>query len=357
LIKIHIFLGVYGLFFVFTHPFLEMISYGKNLAFIFIPNLSSELNEHVTLGIIAIYLYLFLWLSSVLTRNKISYRLWRYLHYLSYPILFFALIHAVSIGTFLSTFILLKTYFLILMATFAVMVLYRLSQFLDVGKFPYVLFDKRTNQAGVTVYTFRPMAIHLIPKVGQFFFIKPSIFAESHPFTVMKFSEDTGELAFGIKAVGNFTNQLEAIAVGQTVFLDGPYGVFTSEGQNHEPKVIIAGGIGITPFVELISRFGDKNTKLFYANRYLKDAVLREEFKAQLGVNYVDVISSEEINDKLVVQGKLDEEVLTKYLSPEFIGQAKFFVCGSPSFMGGVFIALKKLGVKKEKIFTEEFSF
>lgn len=357
MIKIHIFLGIYGLFLVLAHPFLEMISYGKNFTFLLIPDLSYELGRHVTLGIVAFYLYLFVWLSSALTRDKISYRIWRYLHYLAYPMLFFAFIHAVEIGTFLSTFILLKAYFVILMIGFAASVLYRLSQFLDVGKFPYVLSSKKQSSAGITAYTFRPLAVSLTPRIGQFFFIKPSVFAESHPFTVMTFVEKSGELTFGIKTVGKFTNQLEGISVGQTVFLDGPYGVFTNQAQDDKPKVIIAGGIGITPFVELVSRFGDQNTKLFYANKYLKEAVLREQFKTQLGANYFDVVSREEIKTEPVIQGRLNEQVFTENLSADFIKKANFFICGSPSFMGGVLMTLKKLGIDKKRIFTEEFSF
>lgn len=357
MIKLHIFLGIYSLFLVLAHPFLEMISYGKTFIFFLIPDFSSELGRHIALGIAAFYLYLLVWLSSALNRDKISYRIWRYLHYLAYPMLFFAFIHAVEIGTFLSSFILLKAYFIILMLGFAASVIYRFSQLLDVGKFPYVLSNKKQTSAGVTSYTFRPMAVTLTPKVGQFFFIKPGVFAESHPFTVMNFTEENGELTFGIKTVGKFTNQLEKITVGQTVFLDGPYGVFTSEAQDDKPKVIIAGGIGITPFVELISRFGDQNTKLFYANKYLKEAVSREQFKAQLGANYIDVISREEVKTEPVIQGRLNEEVFTQNLSTDFISKANFFICGSPSFMGGVLMTLKKLGIDKKRIFTEEFSF
>jgi ferredoxin-NADP reductase len=108
--------------------------------------------------------------------------------------------------------------------------------------------------------------------------------------------------------------------------------------------------------VELISRFGDQNTKLFYANKYLKDAVMRQEFKEQLGANYFDVISREKIVTEPVIQGRLNEEVLTSNLSKEFLDKAKFFVCGSPSFMGGVLMSLKKVGIKKNRIFVEEFS-
>lgn len=356
LIKTHIFLGTYGAFFILAHPFLEMLAYGQSWAFLFLPELSTGFGRHVTYGRLAFYLYLLLWLSSAILRDKISYRVWRYLHYIAYPLLALAFLHAPEIGTFLNTFLWLKVYFYLLLAIFAGLVLYRLGQLLNVGKFPYILFDKKTNNAGITSYFFKPLTSTLQPRIGQFFFIKPGVLSESHPFTVRSFKEKTGELIFTVKAVGKFTNQLEQVRVGETVFLDGPYGVFTKEGQNNQPKVIIAGGIGITPFVELISRFGDHNTRLFYANKYLKDAVMRQEFKEQLGANYLDVVSREKIVTEPVIQGRLNEEILTTNLSSEFLSKAKFFVCGSPSFMGGVLMALKKAGVNKNRIFVEEFS-
>ncbi len=356
LIKLHIFLGIYGLFFMITHPFLEMLAYGQNFTFLFLGDLNSELNQHIAIGRLAIYLYLFVWLSSALLRDKISYRVWRYLHYLSYPVLFLTFIHAAEIGTFLQTFPLIKIYFFLLVGALIALTMYRLSQFLDVGKFPYVLSGKKINDSLVTTYFFRPLSTALAPQIGQFFYIKSGIIAESHPFTVMSFDQKTGELVFSIKTVGQFTNQLEKIQIGQTVFIDGPYGVFTREGQNAKMKVIIAGGIGITPFVELIRRFGGSNTKLFYANKYLKNAFLRDQFKKQLGANYVDIVSQETDSQEPIVRGRISEQVVRQYLSAEFLDQANFFICGSPGFMAEVFAILKKLKIDKKRIFAEEFA-
>lgn len=354
-INLHSLLGVYGFFFIMTHPFFEMLAYGAKLSF-FLPNIGSEFGRHAFLGSLAIYLYLFVWQSSALFRDKISHRVWRYLHYLSYPVLLFVFVHALGIGTFLNTFWFIKLYFIFLFLVFLILTLYRLTQLLDVGKFPYVLISKEIFSSDVIIYKFRPLNIALIPKVGQFFFIKPSVIAESHPFTVLNFDEKSGELSFGVKIVGKFTKQLEEVVVGQTVFLDGPYGVFTREGQNSQPKVIIAAGIGITPFVELINRFANQDTKLFYANRHLADALNRKQFKKQLGSNYIDVISGENPSEQQVEAGRLDEQILAKYLKPEFIKKARFFLCGSQSFMSDISSHLEKLGVKKTQIFIEKFS-
>lgn len=355
-INLHTVLGIYGFFFIMTHPFFEMLANGAKFSF-FLPNISTEFGRHVFIGSLAIYLYLFVWLSSALFRDKISHRTWRYLHYLPYPMLLFVFAHALEIGTFLNTFWLIKFYFIFLFLIFVIALFYKLAQLLDVGKFPYVLIGKDNFSSNVIIYKFRPLNVALVAKIGQFFFIKPSVIAESHPFTVLNIDGKSGELTFGVKTIGRFTKQLEKVQIGQTVFLDGPYGIFTKEGQNAQPKVIIAAGIGITPFVELISRFANQDTKLFYANRHLTDALYREQLKKHLGSNYIDIISEEDSNEEKVETGRLNQQILAKYLEPALIKKANFFLCGSQNFMNDISSHLKKLGVSKTQIFIEKFSY
>src|SRR5690606_23602977 len=116
--------------------------------------------------------------------------------------------------------------------------------------------------------------------------------------------------------VGKFTNHLESIKVGDTIYVDGPYGVFTREAQNDQPKVIIAGGIGVTPFVELVDRFGNEKTYMFYANKMLEDAVNRDMFKEELGENYKDVVSREKVKNEPVIEGRLSVEAFKDNIPP-----------------------------------------
>lgn len=355
-IKSHIFLGTYGTFFVLVHPIMQMYSYGQDWLFLWLPDFSNQFTTHVTYGRIALILFLFVWLSSALLRNRISYRKWQYIHYLSYPILGFVFIHSFQLGTYLQTFPLIRTYWYFLTAVYAGLVIWRLAKFFNYGKYAYRLNGKQNLSDGITIYSFKPKNKKLIPKPGQFVFIKPGVISESHPFTVMNFDKTTGELKFGIKAVGKFTNQLEKIKQDQNVYIDGPYGVFTQEGQNDQPKVVIAGGIGVTPFVELINRFGDQSTYMFYSNKQLSDAVNRKQFQKELGQNYHDVVTREKVKKQPVIEGRLDAEKIKNLVPEEILEQANYFICGSVRFMAGIQKTLQKLDVPKSRIFMEEFS-
>lgn len=358
LMNLHKFLGTYGLFFIFFHPLLETVAYTENLLFVFVPDFSTETAIYLSLGRVAFLLLLLAWFTSVfLRKNWISYRVWHNLHYLNYLLVPLIFLHAGKTGTFLSLWAPLKIYWLILMSSFIFVLIFRISRFLNIGSVRYRLKDKQTKASGITTYTLIPISRKITPSPGQFVYIRPGFFSESHPFSAMSYNAKSGELEFGIKTVGYFTKQLEVIKKGQTVYLDGPYGVFTSHGYNLDPKVIFAGGIGVTPFVELIRRFSNKDTYMFYSNRELSNALNRNEFIKELGANYKDVVSDQKIVNPPVISGRINEDIIRKNIRPDILKKAIFFVCGSPAFMTGVIASLKGLGIPNGKIHTEEFSF
>ena len=128
--KLHIVLGVWGMFFVLIHPILEMISYAEKIPFLFIPNISSLSNIHITYGRFAILLVLLIWITSKIIRNKVSYKKWLNIHYLSYPMMFFVFIHALNIGSYLRAFIFIKIYWFLLLALYLILVVWRIAPLL-----------------------------------------------------------------------------------------------------------------------------------------------------------------------------------------------------------------------------------
>lgn len=357
LVSLHTTLGITGGLLAFLHPILEMNVYGTSIEFLYTWSLTTERALHITFGRIGFVLLVVIWVSSALLRKTLKRRPWLYIHYLTYPMMFFIFLHAQTIGSFILEFPLIRGYWMFLALSYSFILIYRLTKFLNLAQPRYLLKNKQQVTDGIVLYTFEPVSSQtLSPKVGQFAYIKPSFFGESHPFTIMSYDKKSGELTFGIKSIGPFTKKLEQVKLGTTIYLDGPYGVFTQPGHNDQPKIIFAGGIGVTPFVELVQQYGNEHTYMFYSNKKLDHALCRPMFKKKLGTNYVDAITRESV-DKTCIPGRLTIERIKEHLPDAILKKAHVFICGSPEFTTGIKACLADLGIPNKRIYTEAFGF
>src|SRR5436190_8221076 len=73
-----------------------------------------------------------------------------------------------------------------------------------------------------------------------------------------------------------FKNALSRLPIGSGVRIEGPMGSFSLHNNTARPAVFLAGGIGIAPFLSMVSHATAEKLRhpivLFYANRYLEDA-------------------------------------------------------------------------------------
>ena len=131
ILQYHMFLGVYGTLFVLLHPLLEMLALSQKWSFLVLSDFSSSYEIYLALGRLAIFLFLVVWITSALYRLKLGFRLWKKIHYLSYPLLFFALLHATKIGIFVNRPGLLHYYWLGLWGVFLFILASRVIYFKD----------------------------------------------------------------------------------------------------------------------------------------------------------------------------------------------------------------------------------
>lgn len=357
-INLHMQLGIWGGLLAFVHPVIEMNIYGKSLDFLYTFNLSTEFEEHLTFGRIALLLFVIVWVSSAILRKKVSRRPWLFVHYLTYPMLFFVFVHAVEIGSFLLEFPVIRLYWFFLGFVFAIACAYRGLHTLTIFQLQYRLLSKQKKAGGIYTFKLKPVTEKsLQPKIGQFIYVRAGLLSEAHPFTVMKFDEKTSIIELGIKSVGKYTHALTFLDSSAKLYLDGPYGIFTQNVSQKNPVIIFAGGIGITPFVDLVTKQGSKNMYLFYANKTLDEALYRDVFVEKLGQNYIDVISREITKLDRVIHGRLTSTAIKSVVSEDIVQRAQILICGSKSFMDGVETYLSELGVPKDRMFKEEFGF
>jgi predicted ferric reductase len=355
----HKWIGKYGVLIAFAHPVLEMVNYMKGVGWLFVPNFGTETEAFISLGRFSFILLLIIYVTSALIRGRLKYRPWKYIHNLSYPAVYFIFPHSINIGSYLDKYIGLKAIWLTFFGLFIIAILYRLLDWVGVLRPKYIISKKIHESSDIYTLTLKPKNRAIKPLPGQFVLVQLKAFGESHPFTIMEFDEVSNNITLGVKSLGKFTKKLDKIKVDGQIRLSGPFGVFTREAHNNKPKVLIAGGIGITPFVDVVNKFGNDKTILLYSNKLSSQVLFHDKFKAKLGTNYKTFITDEMVSeDSNVFNHRINSQRLLELIEGGTKAcDYKYFLCGSPGFMDSIADIIKSTGVQSSQIYREEFSY
>ena len=226
----------------------------------------------------------------------------------------------------------------------------------------FILVEKKSKTENVTSLYFKTADNKsFLFKSGEYVNVKPnSVSGHGKSYTISS-SPSEKLLCLTIKRVGSVSSAMIDMPIGESIVFDGPYGFFYPEDYNQE-IVMIAGGIGVTPFYSVIK---DKvanvlpgDIHLFYSNKKLSDAVFFDDLnkiaKANkwLKINYL--LTQSKIKHPMIKEySRIDMKILKKYLVS--LSEKKYYICGSISFVNDMWKLLKKGGVLEENIFTESF--
>jgi len=178
----------------------------------------------------------------------------------------------------------------------------------------------------------------------------PAFRDEKRPFTFTCLTS-APYLEFTIKIYSHrngVTKELGKLKPGDELIIRDVWGAINYKGNG----VFIAGGAGVTPFISILRNLHAKNevsgNKLLFANKTKADIILRDEFKAMLGKDFINILSDEKA--KGFSYGFMNKEFLKANIS-DFNG--KFYVCGPPPMIDSVLEQLGDLGVGKNLITIE----
>jgi ferredoxin-NADP reductase len=171
------------------------------------------------------------------------------------------------------------------------------------------------------------------------------------------------QLMVAIRMRGSyFKEYLRTLPEGSLVEFDGPEGEFVLPKKD-KPMVMIAGGIGITPFHSMLKQAAfdksDREFILFYSNREREDAAFLDEFVKlekelshfKLVMNYTNTKAPLEENAET---GRISKEMLSKYL--ETFDGTLFYLSGPTRMVWEMYKILKDAGVKHDDIRIDEFT-
>lgn len=161
-----------------------------------------------------------------------------------------------------------------------------------------------------------------------------------------------------------FKRALQRVPLGTEVRIEGPFGHFRLH-HAARPAVLLAGGIGITPFRSiLVETIGAGSLPyrvvLFHANRTPGDAPFAEEFAAlehaDQNLTYVPTMTA--MADSAEAwegeRGHIDAAMLSRHLGG--LTAQIYYIAGPAAMVQALRVMLVASGVDEDDIRTEEFT-
>jgi ferredoxin-NADP reductase len=159
--------------------------------------------------------------------------------------------------------------------------------------------------------------------------------------------------------------------LGTDVKVEGPFGNLTLHNNASRPAILLAGGIGVTPFRSIVRRAAHEKLPqqifLFYANRRPEDAPFLDEFRglARKNPNFTFIPTMSRMSgSRLPWQGEtgyIDHGMIAKYVQSDTSSGSNptgpiYYIAGPPQMVGGLRMMLNKAGIDDDDIRTEEFT-
>ncbi|MCL7475543.1 MAG: FAD-dependent oxidoreductase [Methanosarcinales archaeon] len=178
-------------------------------------------------------------------------------------------------------------------------------------------------------------------------------------FSLSSSPTEEGYLEITKKFTGHeFSDALKAREVGDELGLDGPRGSFILNEQEKN-IVMLAGGIGVTPFRSMIKysmdRDLDNTIVLICSNRTEEDIIFSDEFRSMMRSGRLSmVLTCTRPSDQWKgICGRIDRTMIQKEVTD--LLQSLFYICGPPSMVQSMREPLEEMEVPKERILFEDF--
>lgn len=160
-----------------------------------------------------------------------------------------------------------------------------------------------------------------------------------------------------------FKRVLWGLKPGATVQVDGPFGSFGLHSDRARAAVLIAGGIGITPFMSMIRQALhdglERQLVLLYSNRQPRDAAYLAELQQLESRHRERFQLIPTMSERVAVaewkgrQGLVDRELVAAVMAEH--ARPVFYVVGPPAMVGAMKELLAGLGISDDDIRSEDF--
>jgi predicted ferric reductase len=363
LIRLHHVNGFLGWGLLFGHIPLILLGYGQSSGLPMLAQLRELMGvlPYVTLAVIADILLQVVFVSSiVIVRRRLRYEWWRTTHFLVYGVFILAFWHQLANGQELLVYPWLRRYWIVLFILALVSVAWRryARPMVLYARYRFRVSKVTHEVSGVTsVYVTGRNLETFHYQAGQFafwYFWQRGFRTQKHPFTISSSPSDP-YLRLSAKAIGDYSAQLPELAKDTPVFINGPYGRFTTAVQAQPKRLFIAGGIGITPIRSMLGAGRQPGDILLYSARTPTDLAFYKEIESwrQQGLQVGYFVGEKAGLQPHMRLAQIDAASIQK-AAPD-VAQRDVWLCGPPAMMDAIEKALVTLCVPKRQIHTERF--
>lgn len=294
--------------------------------------------------------------SARQVRRRLRYETWHGVHLLLYVALGLAFVHQLrETTTFRSSTLAMTYWWALWLFAFGALVTGRIVMPLwrnAYHRFEVVAVVPESDDV-VSVHVTGRRLDRLPARAGQFCiwrFPGHNHWWPANPFSLSA-APDGRTLRLTAKAVGSASTGLRHVPVGTRVFVEGPYGAFTSLHRTRPGALLIAAGVGITPVRALLEEESAGDIVVLYRVRSEDEAVLVDEVRTLVAG----------LGGRLhLLTGRRGEgsppfePQSLRALVPD-ITERDVYVCGPPAVTSAVLGALRALKVPAVQVHAERF--
>lgn len=234
----------------------------------------------------------------------------------------------------------------------------------------YVIKNSKYISRHTLLLTLKPKRgrkLHFYP--GQYVAIGFKRFGRPSPmrcFSIVSSPNRPDELQFAVRVYGDFTRAMAQLEMGDTVFVHGPFGNFVIDEQYDNNVILLAGGIGVTPYMSMIryaveAQLSIPITLLYSCQNqdsipfYLELLELERRNPHFKVLFFVTKGGTNNLDEGRIFNSRIEEPLLNK-LTNQYYNRFTYFICGPKGFTHALKEILAAHDTDPSRVITEEFT-
>lgn len=194
----------------------------------------------------------------------------------------------------------------------------------------YRIIDKQTLTHNTFLIVITPLHVPLpLVPTSSFYYIYDACGEHRRPYTPIESTTATLTFAIKVYPTGRLSTYINTLQPGDSLSLSEPVHKALYVHNQYKDVLLIAGGTGITPMLQILSERDSTNFVLILCNLTHSDVFLKQMLKGFTTLRVVHCIES--VHGRLTREFIENEVVVDGELLVDFC-----YVCGPPAFVEAV---------------------